>query len=460
MKLIKNLNTIGIALFLLFIAISCDKNAHEGEVIIPAGNGALNVELQTEGTDIPVRTVHLFIFGANDKLQAHEYFDNPAEAGLHATNLPSGHYTVIVIANVPADFMPPATRADLPDISLADFNSWLSEEAEQYPEILTGMAQTELTADEVMQLSITVKEGTEGITLPVLHLSFSLPQPQLTDYTPAAQQTRAAEAGYILRCVAEVCFAGTDEVAFHCPLTPTLATDGSGKYLLDLTLNEKKYDLRLWVDYAPTDSPKADTYYHTDNLKTVTINNAPYMANTDAKDVAYHTQTAISLPKAGAEIDIQLQRPLAKYRLIATDVEEYHKLRESNPNDYPPLDDLTVTVQYEGFFPSSFNVATGKPSDAIGGVGYSQALPSVSAADKEVQMGSDWILVNGTESFVLVTITVADKQGDTICRIPGVQIDYRRGLLTTVNGKFLTAGKVSGGVNINTGWGGENIIEF
>lgn len=74
--------------------------------------------------------------------------------------------------------------------------------------------------------------------------------------------------------------------------------------------------------------------------------------------------------------------------------------------------------------------------------------------DNEVLVGSDWVLVNGTESLVNVTVTVTDNQGNTLCRASGVQINYRNSHLTTVYGNFLTAGINKGGIDINTEWSG------
>lgn len=469
------LYVIGVVLSFFFLA-ACDRNAHEGEVIIPSGHGQLNIGLDTEETDIPVNVVHLFIFGTNDRLQAHEYFENPAEVALHATNLPSGRYTVIAVINVPADFMPPASRAaacasscvspppatradELPDISLAEFNQWLSGEAAQHPEMLTGMEQTELKEGEVKQLIITIKEGMEGFTLPVLHLSLTLPQPQLPHYVP----TRAAEAGYALRCVVEVCRAGTDESVLHAPYTPTPATDGSGAYLLDLPLNANTYDLHLWTDYAPTSSPQEDTYYNTDNLKAITLMTEPaYTANTDAKDAAYACHTDIDLSTGDRTLDIQLQRPLAKYRLIATDVEEYKKLRATDETKFPPIEELTVTVQYENFFPASFNAVTGKPNDSYTGIAYAGCLTDAEGFDTAtaLQAGSDYVLTNDSESFVTATVKITDRTGNTVTATGGVQIPYRRGQLTTVKGNFLSSGHTGGGVQIDTKWEDDIIIRF
>ncbi len=69
------------------------------------------------------------------------------------------------------------------------------------------------------------------------------------------------------------------------------------------------------------------------------------------------------------------------------------------------------------------------------------------------------VFVNGTESFVKVSITFRDNNGKIISSIRNLQIDYRIGYLTTVRGNFLTA-STGGGIQIDTEWSGEYEIEF
>ena len=269
----------------------------------------------------------------------------------------------------------------------------------------------------------------------------------LTSHT----QVGAAGAGVKLRCVAEVCKAGTDEVILRKRSVP----DG---YAFDLRLNAGVYDLRLWTDYAPA-GWTGDCYYLTDaGLQGVTLNREPYRADTDAKDAAYAFVQGVKLTDEGGTLSVAPERPLAKYRLVATDVERYCKMVADN--GYPPLEELVVRVVYEGFFPSGFNVTTGKPNDAATGVAYALPMPAVGAADTEVAMGADWVLVNGTESFVDVRVETTDGNGKVVARADGIRIHYKRGYLTTVRGDFLTAGTSGGGIDIDTEWDGEYEVEF
>lgn len=441
---------------------ACDCDAHEGEFPLPDGNGGLVVGLVT-GSGVTARDVHFFVFDSGERLAHHEYFSRPEEAALHISYLTPGIYTVVAVLNTGADFMPPSTRAEppLPDITLPEFTAWLKGIAAEYPGMLTGMGQAEVRGGEVTHTVITLSGGTEGITLPMLRIRLTLPEPRLPDYTPVKAKSRAAEAGYTLRCVAELYKAGTEGRLLRKALNPALQADGT--YLVELEAGSGDYDLRIWTDYTRTDAPLVDTYYHTESLKAVGIVTDPYTANTDAKDAAYIAEDDITLPDGGKEISLQLQRPLAKYRLIATDVEAYRKLSASFPDKYPPLEELTVSVQYGGFFPDGFNTATGKPNSATDGAGIGYSLPLHSAtvtADREMQVGSDWIFVNGTESAVSATVRVTGKDGKPICEVSGVEIAYKRWHLTTVRGEFLTAGKSGGGIHIDTSWEGEYNVEF
>lgn len=450
-----------VALFAVFLLpTACDRNAHEGEFPLPEGEGGVVVGLQTEGgADLPTDNIHLFFFDADDRLAEHKYYDGPEEMVLDVIHLAAGSYTVVAVVNTGADFMPPSTRADLPSIMLSDFVEWLNTVVSDYPDLLTGIVHVETETGDIERIVITLKVGTEGVRLPVLRLRLTLPGEDMPEYKPQAK-SRAAGTGYNLRCVAELYLKGTDKRVFHRPLPAAKQEDGT--YLVELPAKAGNYDLHLWTDYARTDALLEDTYYHTTDLKAVTLATDPgYTANTDAKDAAYFTQADISLAETGTEREVKLQRPLAKYCLVATDVKEYRELTEMDAEKYPPLEELTVTIAYNGYFPYSFDAATGLLKDVTTtGVAYSGTLPAIPADAENVQIASDWIFSPaGSDSFVTATLSVADKQGKTITRINDVRIDYHRNRLTTLRADFLTAGKSGGGITIDTNWN-DIIVNF
>lgn len=164
------------------------------------------------------------------------------------------------------------------------------------------------------------------------------------------------------------------------------------------------------------------------------------------------------MPKEGASISISLQRPLAKYRIVANDVETYKKLMELEPDNYPPLEDLTVTMQYEGYFPTEFNAKSSTVTDAITGIGFSSKLTDTNINYNTLNIASDWIFAS-RETSVTATITISDSKGNKVSSVSGVSISYKQGYQTSISGKFLTAGVDVGGLDIDTDWD-EIIIDF
>ncbi len=418
-----------------------DPHEDEGGVAIALDN--------SQCPNVNIGHTRLFVYNTSGNLCAtYDYVDAHAVASA-LLPLEVGHYTIAVIIN--ADETPAETA------TLTALHEWVAAQEGLDPDLLSSIADVDVAEWRIIRVTLPLTRG--DFSLPVLSVRFTFPQTDMADFTLMQTKVRAAEAGYTLRCVAEVCKEGTVQVALHKVVTPELQADGT--YLLELQLSEGSYDLRLWADYAHTDTPLADTFYNTESLKAVTIFTEPYTANTDGKDAAYGNESGIALSGEGASITMDLKRPLAKYRIIVDkeEIEEYLRLRDTNPNEFPPIEELTVGVQYEGYFPSGFNVSTEKPNDAVGGICYSGSLSHYTGTE-ELELGSDWIFVNGNSSFVNATVIVSDGKGNVICRIPGVKIDYRRNHLTTVSGRFLTSGANSGGIHINTDWNGSFEVWF
>ena len=302
----------------------------------------------------------------------------------------------------------------------------------------------------IRRLTLELKDGTSGINLATVTLRLALPDQTMPDH-PAARS--AGGESKPLRCVAEVWQAGTDNCVHHRTLLCTSQTDGT--YLAELFLMPGDYDLRLWADWN-------GGYYNADDLSAVTVLTDSYVANgetdkTDKKDAFYAAET-LTVTDDMPEKPVTLTRPFARYRLVAADVEAYHNLIK-NGEDLPAIEDLQVRVTYEGFFPTGFSVATGKPNDALDADIHYTSVPTVAEGYDEAtarQVGADFVLTDGEESAVTVTIQMIDTNTDeTVCTVSGIKIPYKRGHLTTVSGHFLTAG----GVQVDTEWNDE-IINF
>ncbi|MCD7851498.1 MAG: FimB/Mfa2 family fimbrial subunit [Parabacteroides sp.] len=350
------------------------------------------------------------------------------------------------MANADADALPQQTTP-------ADLAQWLKDHADSFPDLLTASAQTEIGTGEINRLLLTLKAGTDGLALSAVRLLLTVPETKMPDYSSTRAAAETPAGAWQLRCVAEVYRKGTDTRTHRRELLCERQADG--RYAAELFLLPGDYDLRLWTDWN-------GDYYDTEDLTAVTVRTENYIAGTitDTKDAYYATAT-ISVSESTEETAIELPRPFARYRLVATDVEGYNRLVEKE--DYPPIENLEVRVGYEGFFPTGFDVATGKPNDALTGIFYTTVPVGADGFDKAeaLQVGGDFVLTNGEESFVTSTVKIIDRTtGETVSRTAGVKIPYRRGHLTTVTGHFLTAGKTTGGVQIDTGWEDEIIVEF
>ena len=425
--------------------VSCDDTDNP---ILP-GEGALVVGLK-ELPATPPDSLTLYFFSADGGMAARKSY-----AGLRAfqadyTPLQPGAYTVVLVAGVPLSAQP--ARPTLQELA-----EWLKSAASACPGMMTAMAAATVTENEVGRLLLTLAAGTGGMAFADVRLLLTVPGLDLAAY----DGTRSG--GKPLRCVVEVDKAGGGGLALRRELSCLQQADGT--YLAELSLMPGDYDLRLWADWD-------GGYYNADDLGKVLVLTDNYVANgeTDKKD-AYYATSSLSIPSspsgelrgAGADVPLTLERPFAKYRLIATDVEAYYNLI-SKGEALPAIEDLQVRVTYEGFFPTGFSVATGKPNDALNtGIHYTSVPTVAEGYDAKVnrQVGADFVLTNGEESFVNVTIQMVDTNtGETVATVQHVKIPYKRGHLTTVTGHFLTAGKTPGGVQIDTEWGEDIVIEF
>ena len=422
---------------------ACGKDAHENEYPLPEGQGALIVGLEEPGGTM-VGDLTLYLFGSDGTTALRKSYDSPRTLADEYIPVDVGSYTLAVVANVENDALPQET-------TVADLTEWLKAHAGDYPGLLTASAQTEVIPGDIHRLTLELKDGTSGINLATVTLRLTLPDKTMPDH-PADRS--AGGESKPLRCVAEVWQTGTDNCVHHRTLLCTSQTDGA--YLAELFLMPGDYDLRLWTDWN-------GGYYNADDLSAVTVLTDSYEADgeTDKKDAFYAAET-LTVTDDMPEKRVTLTRPFARYRLVAADVEAYHNLIKNGEN-LPAIEDLQVRVTYEGFFPTGFNVATGKPNDALNTSIHYTSVPTVAEGYDEAtarQVGADFVLTDGEESAVTVTIQMIDTNtDDTVCTVSGIKIPYKRGHLTTVSGHFLTAGKTAGGVQVDTEWNDE-IINF
>ena len=439
----------------LFICVvvaftGCDKALHEIPTDKPEGENIVSVGLNTDkAPNTPLRDAHLFWFNETDMLYRHDYYGSMEELAKARISIPTGGYTIIAVLNTGKDLtLPDKTRAELPAINLSEFTSWIKQQESGYPDLLTGTLR-HTVKEGVELIYIDLEEKTQGIKDSSIELLLTIPSPRLPDFVSVRMSGTPA-----LRGVAYIFKKGTTELLAtkRAMLTPV-----SGKesvYNMGLSLFKGDYDINLWVDY--TTEPTTDNHYITSGTDIIHIlEKADYVANTDTRD-AFSKRFSLTVNEGDNPAQsVEMHRPLAKYRLVATDVKKYDELRIQR--GYPALEDVEIEIAYEGFLPNSYSISQSKPADAE--IGYKYVSGLSEKEETKVTVGKDYIFVNGTQSFVTVTILLKNSEGKTIGGVKGVKIDYRAGQLTTVSGDFLTAG-LGSGITIDTDWSGDYDVEF
>lgn len=437
-----------LVLCVLVIFSGCDKTLHGIPPDFSEDIEALvKISLNTEHvTGMPLNDIHLFWFNQAEQLIRHDYYGSMQELGMARIILPEGSYTILAVLNVGCDFTSPAIRAGLPAADISSVASWIKAQKDIYTDMLTGTLRHVLR-NGVDLIYIDIEPGDKGVKATNVELLLTIPSPHLPDYLP----TRTTGIP-VLRGVAEIYRKGSSELLLT-KRAMLIATGQEDIFRFDLSLGEGEYDMNLWVDY--TTDAITDNHYITTDLNIVkTLPRESYVANTDTRD-AFAQRITLNVTDESATAAVTMYRPLAKYRLVTTDVVKYNELRIKE--GWPALEDLKIKISYDGFWPNAYSVPNAAPAGAEGGYSYVSSLSEQS--DREATIGKDYVFVNGTESFVKLNITFCDNDNEAISSIRGVKVNYRTGCLTTVRGNFLTAA-TGGGIHIDTEWSGEYEVEF
>lgn len=319
----------------------------------------------------------------------------------------------------------------------------MTEEGEEGVDPTLVEVNTEVTLDlELVPLEIITQESARSGT------------------NKARNITTKADDGYRRRFIIEAWREGKPTTR-QVTVMETAEEDGDAKISLPihLKLHALEYTLAVWTDYVKAGTTD-DLYYDTDNLQQVACTD-PYTGSTPHRDCLYGT-AVLDLRQyrnewnAKVQIKVDMVRPLAKYELIATDVKDFlRKTKKQRADD----ETFTITFSYGFYLPTVFNVLAGKPADSRTGITYTTPLTVPADGQEECAIGTDFVFVNGTESFVSLSMEIRDSGGNVISRTTGLKVPYRRGHLTTVRARFLT-NEMQGGVDIDDDFDGNIDVDL
>ena len=237
-----------------------------------------------------------------------------------------------------------------------------------------------------------------------------------------------------------------------------------------LELPDGSYDIMVWSDLI--ESGGDNYFYNVDNFSEIELQ-GDHKGNTNYRDafrgVGNITLDADIVETQPDTLDIAMQRPLAKFEFIATDVVEFIAKEAtrielssgitSSSDDISTrvinIEDYRIVFYYVGYMPDTYNMHTDKPVDSVMNVMFESSLKSLS--ETQASMGFDYVFVNGVESVVMVQIGLYGKDETQLSLTEPIKVPLKRSRHTVMKGSFLIQ-EASGGIAINPDFDGEHNV--
>ena len=324
----------------------------------------------------------------------------------------------------------------------------------------------------------------------------------LPDYTVierplsrSASQILQTQMPHRFRYVVNVYRAGADSSFSRTPVEQfTFFASGTPEQhqCFRMQLLPGHYRFIAWVDYVLDGS--ADPLYYDasdfEEIKYMLSSDGSYQGNTPWRDALVGQADADVKPMEGGRVEVPVERPLAKYRFVTTDLQEFIQREINATAERKRLDTATqstdsahtaatssaavgtdpkadtrgidlsryhVVLFYPMFVPCSYNVFTGRPADSWSGKQFDGQIRQLSL--DEAELGFDFVLVNHQEALATVGLALYDSDGNLLSRTDPITLPLKRSMLTTVRGKFLTS-RATGNVGIDASFDGEYNIEI
>lgn len=193
----------------------------------------------------------------------------------------------------------------------------------------------------------------------------------------------------------------------------------------EIKLPEGEYEIMVWSDLVKKagDQP----FYDCRDFTEITLygRHTGSCGHRDAFGAIVRTE----IKDGDNTVNINMQRPLAKFEFITTDLQEF-AAKSRNAEDYK------VVFHYAGFMPDAYNLMTDKPVDSATGVSF-ESTP-VMLNENEASLGYDLVLVNGKDAGVSVQIGIYDNEGNLLSVSAPIDVPLKRNHHTIIRGAFMT----------------------
>lgn len=231
-------------------------------------------------------------------------------------------------------------------------------------------------------------------------------------------------------------------------------------YTDEIDLPAGNYTLLAWADYVPIGTDE-DYYYDTSNMCAIKsdLGLRESCKDNDLRDCfARSYEFRIEKVKYLGEprhYETTLIRPQGRYVILATDYKDYLELTNV------PVELNTVDCYYPTFVNIGYSISEARPNLSSERFGY-QFTPSRYRFidDEMVSLGDDYSFVNGSESHLILDLTVFNPDGVQLSKNKSIDIPIYPDKLTIVIGRFLANSGNSGGLSIDDGFEDETVIRF
>ena len=230
---------------------------------------------------------------------------------------------------------------------------------------------------------------------------------------------------------------------------------------LNIELKPGNYQIMVWSDLIQSDVNHC--VYDADDFSDIVLLKEYHVGN-DCQD-AFRGSSRVNLSEVvdvEQTLCIEMQRPLAKFEFISTDLTEFIS-REMNrqeaklANGSINLDDYKVVFYYVGFVPTAYSIYSDRPSDSRTDVMFTSSLEKIS--ESNVSLGSDYVFVNNKASAITIQVGVYDLKNTLVSLTSPIKVPLNRNFCTVMSGSFLIQ-KSSGGIQLDLEYSGDFKIEL
>lgn len=224
-------------------------------------------------------------------------------------------------------------------------------------------------------------------------------------------------------------------------------------------LSNGTYRVVAWTHFV--EDNEIYKHFEVNNLKFASISDhKAYTGNTDMAD-AYRGISYITIDNDNIKTDtvytVDMNRPVAKFEIYATDVDQFLNLTESSKKAAArsAIEEgkYTVRVKYNGYVGSKYNLISDYVADSRTNLYFTGPITMID--DHEARLGFDYLFVNVDGGGVTLSMEICNEAGERVATVSNIEVPLRQGHLTVLRGEFMSS--KSDGIGISTDFIGPDI---